>query len=62
MTAVKVCINMTPDAVILVMLYLKTIEICRDKIIRGEVPGDRADEELLNCILNELETAFTARP
>jgi hypothetical protein len=62
MTAIRLCLNLSPDAVILVMTYLKAIEVCRGKILRGEVPGDAAGDQLLNCILNELEAVFTARP
>ncbi len=62
MTAVRLCLNLSPDAVILVMTYLKAIEVCQARLIRGEVPGDKASDALLNCILNELEAVFTARP
>jgi hypothetical protein len=62
MTAVRLCADLSPDAVILVMAYLKAIEVCRAKVVMGEVPGDRASDQLLNCILNELEAVFTARP
>jgi hypothetical protein len=53
--------DMSPDAVVLLMLYIRSIEVCQAKIIRGELPGGGSDEELLNCILNELEAAFTGR-
>jgi hypothetical protein len=62
MTAIRLCINLSPDAVILVMTYLKAIEVCQAKLVRGELPGDMAGDQLLNCILNELEAMFTARP
>jgi hypothetical protein len=62
MMSVRVCLDLTPDRVILVMTYIKAIERCQAKIIRGEVPGDRAGDQLLSCILNELEEMFTERP
>ncbi len=62
MTAVRVCLTLGPDTAILVMTYLKAIEICQAKLVRGEVPGDRAGDQLLSCILNELEEMFTGRP
>jgi hypothetical protein len=62
MTAVKVCLTLSPDVVILVMTYLKAIEVCQARLVRGELPGDVAGDQLLNCILNELEAVFTARP
>ncbi len=62
MTVAKLCLNLSPDAAILIMTYVKTIEICQAKVMRGEVPGDVASDQLLNCILNELEAIFTARP
>jgi hypothetical protein len=62
MTVARLCLNLSPDAVILVMTYLKAIEVCQARVMRGEVPGDRASDSLLNCILNELEAVFAAVP
>jgi len=62
MTAVRVCMDLSPDAVMLVMLYIKSIEICNARLMRGEMPGDKAADGLLSCILNELEAAFTGQP
>lgn len=54
--SVKVCINTTPDGLILLSAFMRAIEHCTANL--SDMPADKYEEQLLACLLNTLETMF----
>ena len=54
--SVKVCINTTPDGLLLLYAFFSAVEECTASL--PDVPPDRQKEQLLMCIVNTLESMF----
>ena len=54
--SVRVCINTTPDGLILLSAFLRAVEYCTSDL--SNMPADKYDEQLLMCLVNTLESMF----
>lgn len=54
--SVRVCISTTPDGLILLSAFLRTIEHCTSDL--PNMPSDKRVEQLLMCLVNTLELMF----
>lgn len=54
--SVRVCLNVSPDGLILLSAFLRAVDYCKSSL--SNMPSDKYVEQLLICIVNTLESMF----